>query len=181
MNKFYILSSLCLLTVVKLTGQQQAVDPLIYSRVLTVDSATKSAIYDKALIWCSKSFSDSKDAINVKDKESGIVAGKASIKNYYKVPGKKDSVASWLFSDYVFDWLIEVKDGKARFSTKNVAYFDELGNHPVYINSKPPTRVMFQKPEKTQIEWDMSKKYFVMYMDAITDNLNSDLKQKDNW
>jgi len=162
--------------------QQQTDAPLLYSRVLTVDSATKSDIYDKALVWCSKSFSDSKSAINVKEKEGGIIAGKASIKNIYKVPGKKDSVASWIFSDYIFDWLIEVKDGKARYSIKNVAYHDDLGDHAVYVNSKPPGKVMFQKPDKTQMEWDMSKKYFLIYMDAITEALYSDLKKKtDNW
>lgn len=181
MNKLIYLSCVVLLISVNSWGQQRTDNPLTYSRILTTDSILKGDIYDKALIWCSKAFSDSKSAINVKDKESGLIAGKASIKNYYKVPGKKDSVASWIFSDYIFDWLIEVKDGKARFSTKNVAYYDDLGSHPVYINSKPPGKVLFQKPEKTQMEWDMSKKYFVLYMDAITEGLYSDLKQKDNW
>lgn len=171
-----------LLIAINLKAQQRTDEPLIYSRVLIVDSALKGDIYDKALIWCSKSFSDSKNAINVKDKESGIIAGKASIKNYYKVPGKKDSAVSFIFSDYIFDWLIEVKDGKARFSTKNIAYHDDLGDHPIYINSKPPGKVMFQKPEKTQIEWDMSKKYYGIYMDAITETLYSDLRKKnENW
>jgi hypothetical protein len=156
--------------------------PLTYTRVLAADSLRKGDIYDKALLWCSKSFNESKSAINVKDKESGIIAGKALVKNYYKVPSKKDSSESWIFSDYFIDWLIEVKDGKARFSAKNVIYKDEAGDHPVYINSKPPGKVMFQKPEKTQMEWDMSKKYFIVYMDAITETLYTDLtKKNDNW
>ncbi|HEY9196678.1 MAG TPA: DUF4468 domain-containing protein [Mucilaginibacter sp.] len=154
---------------------------LIYAKVIIIDSTDKSDIYDRALLWCSKSFNESKAAINVKEKESGIVAGKASITNIYKVPGKKDSIASWVFSDYVFDWAIEVKDGKARFTAKNVAYHDDSGNHPVYINSKPPNKVMFQKPEKTQIEWDMSKKYFIVYMDGLAESLKADLTHKDNW
>lgn len=181
MIKFYILSCFILLTYVKLKAQQGSNDPLTYSRILTLDSISKNDIYDRSLVWCSKSFNDSKSAINVKDKESGIIAGKASIKNYYKVPGKKDSVLSFIFSDYIFDWLIEVKEGKARFSLKNIAYTDDIGNHPVYVNSKPPGKVLFQKPEKTQMEWDMSKKYFVIYMDAITDNLYTDLTKKSDW
>ena len=182
-----ILLSLTILIIHNVNAQETLVTKsqdslLVYSRVLKIDSLSKADIYDKALIWCSKSFSDSKGAINVKDKESGIVAGKASIKNYYKVPAKKDSSVSWIFSDYIFDWLIEIKDGKARFSTKNIMYHDDAGDHPVYINSKPPGRVMFQKPDKTQIEWDMSKRYFAIYMDAITESLYTDLKQKsDNW
>jgi hypothetical protein len=175
------LSLLCLLAFYTIFGYSQ--DSLLtYSRVLVADSVSKNDLFDKALIWCSKSFNESKSAINVKDKESGIIAGKASIKNYYKVPGKKDSTASWIFSDYIFDWLIEVKEGRVRLSTRNVVYRDELGDHPVYVNGKPPMRVMFQKPEKTQIEWDMSKKYYIVYMDAIAETLLADLKQKaDNW
>jgi hypothetical protein len=182
MIKLLFLSCFLILTCVKSMGQQREGDPLVYSRVLIADSVLKSDIYDKALIWCSKSFTDSKSAINVRDKESGIIAGKAMIKNYYKVPGKKDSALSFIFADYYFDWLIEVKDGKARFSTKNVSYNDDTGDHPVYINSKPPGKVMFQAAAKTQMEWDMSKKYYIIYMDAITEGLYSDMKQKkDNW
>lgn len=41
---------------------------------------------------------------------------------------------------------------------------------------------MFQAPEKQQLIWDLSKKSFIRHMDAITEYLYSELKQKkDNW
>lgn len=182
MNKLFILSSLSLLIMVKLTGQVKANEPFTYSRVLTLDSISRGDIYDKALIWCSKVFSDSKGAINVKDKESGIVAGKASLKNYYKIPRKKDSVDCFLFVDYFFDWLIEVKDNKARLGLKNIEVEDSDINYPVTNSVNPPVKIYFQSPEKQQLIWDLSKKSFLRYMDAITENLYSDLKKKnDNW
>lgn len=181
MNKLLFLSCFLLLTVVNLTAQQRADDPLTYSRILTVDSILKGDIYDKALIWCSKSFTDSKGAINVKDKESGIVAGKASLKNYYKIPRKKDSVACLFFIDYFFDWLIEIKDNKARLSLKNIQVTESDIDYPVTASVNPPVKIYFQSPEKQQLIWALSKKSFLRYMDAIADNLYSDLKQKSNW
>lgn len=164
-------------------GQQQtAGEPLIYSRVLSLDSVNKSDIYDRALIWCSKSFTDSKGAINVKDKESGLIAGKGLLKNYYKIPRKKDSVDCFLFVDYYFDWLIEVKDSKARLSLKNIEVEENDINFPVTNSLNPPIKVMFQSPEKQQLIWDLSKKSFIRYMDLISNNLHSDLiKKSDNW
>jgi hypothetical protein len=70
-------------------AKAQAQDyPLTYSRVLKVDSTSKTELFDKAMVWCSKSFNESKSAINVKDKESGIIAGKALLTSYYKIPKK---------------------------------------------------------------------------------------------
>ena len=155
---------------------------LTYSRVLVADAVTKSDLFDKALIWCSKSFSESKSAINVKDKESGIIAGKGSINNYYKIPRKKDSVLCLFYTDYKFDWLIEIKEGKARFSLKNIIVTETEREYLASTSIIPPVKIMFQSPEKNQLIWALSKSSFIRYIDAITDNLNSDLKQKkDNW
>lgn len=181
MNKIASLSCLILLITVKCLGQGKADEPMVYSRILSIDSLTRGDIYDRSLIWCSKSFSDSKGAINVKDKESGIIAGKGMIKNYYKIPKKKDSVACLFFIDYFFDWLIEIKDNKARLSLKNIQVNESNIDYPVTTNVNPPMKIYFQSPEKQQMIWDLSKKSFVRYMDAVTDNLYSDLKQKDNW
>lgn len=181
MNKLLIMSSLFLLIMINVSGQAKANEPLVYSRILTVDSVLKGDIYDRSLIWCSKVFADSKGAINVKDKESGIVAGKASLKNYYKIPRKKDSVDCFMFVDYFFDWLIEIKENKARLSLKNIQVEESDINYPVTNSVNPPVKIYFQSPEKQQLIWDLSKKSFVRYMDAIADNLYTDLKHKDNW
>jgi hypothetical protein len=182
MNKLLCLSCAVILITVKSEGQQQASDPLIYSRILIADSVTKGDIYDRALIWCSKSFANSKSAINVKDKESGIIAGKGSIDNYYKIPRKKDSVSCIYFTDYLFDWLIEIKDSKARLSLKNIKVRESDIDYPVTSAVNPPVKMMFQPPERQELIWDLSKKSFIKYMDAITENLYADLRRKnDNW
>lgn len=186
MIKLLFLSCIFLLIGVNSKAQQRdatkANEPLTYSRVLSLDSITKGDVFDRSLIWCSKVFADSKGAINVKDKESGIIAGKASLKNYYKIPRKKDSTACFFFVDYLFDWLIEVKDNKARLSLKNVEVEESEIKYPVTNSIDPPVKIYFQSPEKQQLIWELSKKSFLIYMDAIAENLYSDLKRKaDNW
>lgn len=154
---------------------------LIYSRVLIADSLLKGDIYDKVLIWCSKSFTDSKSAINVKDKESGIIGGKASFDSYYKIPRKKDSVISTAYTHYFFDWLIEIKDSKARFSLSNILVNEFSGDFPVMINGKPPIKFAFTSDEKNQLYWDLAKRALVYNLDILLDSLYTEFKKKDNW
>lgn len=144
--------------------------PLTFSKVLSFDSSlTKSTIYDRALIWCGTAFGNSNYAIKVHEKESGIISGQALLKSYYKTPGRKDSANGEVYIDYEFDWLIETKDGKLRFSISNVQY-EYMGlKHPVNdVDEKPPVSIMFQSKEKTRIEWACSKHYFIANIDKLT-------------
>ncbi len=106
MKKFSV-SLLFLILTKFLIGQDSL---LTYTKILKVDSLSKNEIFDKSLIWCSKTFVDSKSAIKVKERESGIIGGKAFYQSFYKVPKKKDSITGLLFTNYYFDWLIEIKD-----------------------------------------------------------------------
>lgn len=181
MNKFTFLFCLVLLIGVKSEAQQSTGDPFVYSRILTTDSASKAELYDKALIWCSKTFTDSKSAINVKDKESGIIGGKALFNSYYKVPKKKDSIISSAYSEYLFDWLMEIKDGKLRFSLKNLFVRQFSGDYPVMIGGKPPLKFAFTSEKNNQLEWDLAKAGFLNNIDILINTLHSDLVKNDNW
>lgn len=173
----YLMIAFCLFTVPSFAQDE----PLIYSKVLQVDSVQKNDLFDKAIIWCSKSFTDSKNAINVKDKESGIIAGKALFNSYYKIPKKKDSVLSTAYTNYIFDWLIEIKDSKVRFSLKNIEVKEFSGDYPVTVNGKPPIKFAFTTPEKNQMYWDLAKRGLIYNLDMLVFALYSDLKKTDNW
>jgi hypothetical protein len=126
---------------------------LTYYRILQFDSLTKDLIFDKSLIWCSKQFVESKNAINERIKESGIITGKASYLSVYKMPGKKDSVAGTLYNQYYLDWLMEIKDSKLRFTASNIEVEPvTLGGatkFPVFTTGNSPIKVMFQAKSKT--------------------------------
>lgn len=172
-------------------------DSLItYTKVLIFDSIPKGNIFDKALIWCSKSFDDSKSAINVKEREGGIISGKAVIKSYYYIHKNKnhpeDSTLTLCFYDYKFDWLIEVKDNKLRYSISNLNYFRTVSStysnydidYPVTTSEKPPHDYMFMSSEKVKLYWKLSKenllKKFDLLMKDLSEEIKSD-KQKADW
>lgn len=160
-------------------------EPLTYSRVLQFDSLSKDQIFDKALIWCSRNFVESKSAINEKIKESGIITGKTNYMSAYKVPGKKDSIRGDFYNKYYFDWLIEIKDGKLRFSASNIEVEPvTLGGatkFAVYTTGESPVKVMFQAKSKTQMEWDMSKQYFIYNLDNVVSTLFAEVAKKSDW
>jgi len=169
---------ICLLPLVTIAQDE----PLGYSRILLFDSLSKDQIYDKTLIWCSKQFVESKNAINERIKESGIITGKANYMSQYKMPGKKDSVAGSLYNKYYFDWLVEIKDGRLRFSASNIEVEPvTLGGatkFAVFTKGEAPVKVMFQARSRTQMEWDMSKQYFISNLDKLVNSLYIDVSKK---
>jgi hypothetical protein len=171
-----LFSIIILLSFAKFTLGQDSL--LTYSKILKADSFSKMELFDKALIWCSKAFTDSKSAINIKERESGIIGGKAFYFSIYKVPKKKDSVAGVFFSNYYFDWLIEVKEGKLRFSAKNIYLKEFDKEYIVSTKAQAPFEVWLQPKSKLDLEWRLSREYFIGNLDKLTESLNDDLHSK---
>jgi hypothetical protein len=147
-----------------------------YSKIITVDSVSKNDLFDRSLIWCSKAFNDSKDAINVKEREGGIISGKARYYTTYKYLLKKDSLPG---SDtYVFDWLIQVKDGKVKFSVSQVKqYFMSMENEYLIVtNSKvSPYKNGLMSRARIDAMWNSSKEQFIKDLDGLMGDLETEL------
>ena len=165
-----------------------------YTKVLSFDSVSQNIIFDKTLIWCSKIFKDSKNAINVKEREGGIISGKAYLDCVYYIPKKKnstDSIISPYFKDYQFDWLIEVKNSKLRFSISQLYYYTTVGattytssyekKYPVTKSEIPPVDYFLNSTEKLKLYWRLSKEGLVNNLDLLLKSLNSEIiNRKDN-
>ena len=149
-----------------------------YSRILAIDSVSKNDLFDKVLIWCSKSFNDSKSATKVNERESGIIAGKAYFNSDYKVPRKRDSISGVLFTNFYFDWLIEVKHAKLKISFTNIIVSLSNGDYPVSTSSKSPVEVWLQPKSKTDLEWKIAKEYLNRNFDMLIGSLYFDLSSK---
>lgn len=57
--------------------------------VIKLDFISKNEIYDKTIIWCSKSFPDSKSAIRIKKCEGGNISRKLYYLSTYKMTNEK--------------------------------------------------------------------------------------------
>lgn len=154
-----------------------------FVRVYQFDGISKADIYDKAQIWCSKAFIDSKSAINVRDKESGLLGGKGFYKNYYKIPRKKkDSIGGVLYNDFHLDWLIEVKDGKLRVSLTNFNMKETYGTFIVTTSDRAPYKLPLLSKERLDTEWQCAIAYLKTNLDELCAGLQADIrKPKDNW
>jgi hypothetical protein len=159
-----------------LFGQDTA---LSYSHILKVDTLSKNEIFDKTLIWCSKAFKDSKSAINVKERDGGIIGGKAFYLSPYMVPKKKDSALGVVFNNYYFNWLIEIKDNKLRFTANNIILKELEKNFIVTTKKQAPFEVWLQPKSKTDLEWRLSKDYLMKNLNKLMLSLQRDLTKKD--
>jgi hypothetical protein len=169
---------------------------LTYSKILSFDSISQNTIFDRTLIWCSKSFKDSKNAINVKEREGGIISGKAYLDCNYFIQKKKkstDSIISPYYKTYKFDWLIEVKNSKLRFSISQLYYYTVVGataysssyekKYAVTKSETPPIDYFLTSTEKLKQYWKLSKEGLVNNLDLLIESLKSEIinRKNDEW
>jgi hypothetical protein len=98
------------------------------------------------------------------------------------VPKKKDSIMGIVFNNYYFDWLIEIKEGKLRFSATNILLKELNSDYIVSTKINAPFEVWLQPKSKTELEWKLSKEYFIKHLDRLMALLNDDLiLKKSDW
>jgi len=111
----YLLSALIFLLISTAFGQKETsklpIDSLtgkiVYSEVMHVDSsATRQELFSKAREWFAKAYKSSKNVIQMEDKESGKIVGKALMQVYYK--NRQDGYINYTIS-------IQVKDGRYKY------------------------------------------------------------------
>ena len=183
----YILIPILLISLNSFAQNSNSDSLLTYTRILKSDSLNASQVYDKAMIWCGERFVSSKDAIRVSDKSSGLISGKANMSFEYKVPKKKDSATSVVYSPFYFNWIMEVKENKLRIKVTEIEFIHLGGTvyevkHPVRTVAKPPMDIMFMSSKKVQMEWDMARQYFVAKLNTLMNELETRLNVADtNW
>lgn len=73
MKKIYLLLLLSFLN----TYSQEETDKLSYSEVMTVEGISKQELYNRGKLWFAKAFNSANNVIQLDDKESGEIVGKA--------------------------------------------------------------------------------------------------------
>lgn len=92
-----------------------------FSEVITVDSTiTKTQLYLSAKAWAVNMFKDSKEVIELDDKEAGIIMGKGAFKVY---PGM------FLTNGFIkFTFKIQCKQGRYKYSVYDFIHISTKGD-----------------------------------------------------
>ncbi|MCW3127216.1 MAG: hypothetical protein JWO03_2874 [Bacteroidetes bacterium] len=152
--------SIALLVVVSLCTSGQT--PIVYSEVVKADSTlTSKILFERARGWFTDAFKDSKNVLEVNDKESGELKGKGTMKVYCKAYGQ---TMSWGYLHFKIN--VSVKDGKYKFEIgpyENeyipMSYQDNTGSVPVLTDAveSPSFRWMMAGQKQRNSVWDQMK------------------------
>lgn len=126
-------------------------DQIIYTGVVNVDSVNANELYLRAKLWLAEAYKNSKEVIQVDDKESGQIVGKGIF------------VVDWQVTFYSFTKTnihhvikLQLKDGRYKY---------EISSFLIKYDIADKTSVISQ--ETTILDWDKNrnrdentKKYF---------------------
>ena len=102
--------------------------PLSFSEVIAIKDASTIELYTRAQLWFSAAFADSKNVLEVQDKEAGILAGKGSFPYEPNI-----FMSSSLIRGHVtFSVIIILKDGRYKYS------FSDFTHHGSSLHSQGP-------------------------------------------
>jgi len=84
----YHIKILFLLILLTFNFNLSAQGELEYSEVVELNEVSKDVLYSRGLIWFAETFNDSRDVIEIKDREGGLIIGNVFFK-YYAPKGLK--------------------------------------------------------------------------------------------
>lgn len=87
---------------------------IMFTEVVTVDSATKNELYLRAREWFAKTYNNSKDVIQMDDKEAGKIVGKGAFKVYAHNMGLRD------YGLVTYTISITAKDGRFKYELTDI-------------------------------------------------------------
>jgi len=117
MKKFFIIFILFGIITIQLRAQNWPIDPvtkrITFTAVVNVDSVSKDELYLRVKEWFAKTYNDSKEVIQMDDKESGKIIGKGSIEVFVHSLGLKP----YGYVKYVI--TVNVKDSRFKYEISN--------------------------------------------------------------
>lgn len=146
---------------------------ITYTEVVNVDtSLTKLELYSRAREWFAKAYNSSQNVIQMDDKESGKIVGKALTQVYHKALGSNYP------SGYInYTISIYLKDGRYKYEITNFHHTGQLVSGGNRIEDFGPCEEMINTKKKT---WGMSYQktfnYYLLQLDTKTKSLIEDLK-----
>jgi hypothetical protein len=161
---------------------------ITYSEVVYIDSLTnKLELFSRAREWFAKAYKSSTDVIQMEDKESGKIVGKALMQVYHRALGSNYP------SGYInYTISIYMKDGRYKYEITDFHHTGQYVSGGNRISDYGVCEKMINTKDKTMgISYQKTYNYYLYQMDKNIKNLIIELKdamitktintKKDDW
>ncbi|MEG1007238.1 MAG: DUF4468 domain-containing protein [Bacteroides sp.] len=159
----------------------------VFSKIIPVDKVSKDDIYNRAIETFSKIYRDSKDVIQSKDKDAGIIIGKGFVDSSIRT-------INWASICRNRCWhliKVEARDGRYKITVTVSSVWNETGSdlrhpfngneyrlsdfYPYWKDCKPKNRITSFDNLKFVYECSMD------VMSSIENGINKNITSSDDW
>jgi hypothetical protein len=108
---------------------------VVYERVIEIEGVSKNELYTRTKNWSLSAFVSQKDALQLDDKEAGVIAYKSFFKIFSSIPFKGTTFST----EREFWHLIRIliKDNKAKIIISNVSVKEKYSGSFDYTSNRP--------------------------------------------
>jgi hypothetical protein len=154
-------------------------EPLTYTEVVQVDSVSKTELYNRAKLWFATVYNSANDVLQMDNKESGEIVGKAILKyNPTVFSGSEQTKGNIKYTIKVF-----VKDGRYKYEITDFIH-DPYGNQYgkssmglITTEKECPTPKPMAKAWSNKV-WDDIKNQIDSNMKSLIVSLKGDMSKK---
>jgi hypothetical protein len=177
----FIFTVCTLLSVLPVFGQKEtpnlpidiSTNKITYSEVIFVDSlANRQELFSRAREWFARTYKSSTNVIQMEDKESGKIVGKALMQVFHKALGHNYE------SGYInYTILIYTKDGKYKYEITDFYHTGQLVSGANSIPDFGICEKMINTTDKSMgVSYQKTYNYYLYQMDNNIKDLIADLK-----
>lgn len=154
-------------------------EPLSFAEVVAVKDASTSELYTRAKLWFSTAFVDSKNVLEVQDKEAGVLAGKGS----FSYEPNIFMSSSLIRGRVTFSISIIFKDGRYKYSLSDFTHHGSSlrSQGPINFDLITTTEACPPVPGTTkdmrETVWKHLKEVSTAKANALVQSLKSKLAQ----
>jgi Ni,Fe-hydrogenase I large subunit len=159
---------LILITFIGYRGVAQKDTVVVYSEVVRVDSASKETLYIRARDWFNSAFKDSKEVLQIQDKDAGEISGKGSYKIY--ISHKSLGIENGYWLNYRFKVTVWTKGGRYKYE------ITDIDNYAASADGVMPFGILTSSIH-TEVQYAMTSKkkmdgYFAMANNLSKNKIN---------
>ncbi len=180
MEKLFLLIVISVISMTSTFGQNETLNlpidsttgKITYTEVVSVDSlANKQELFSRAREWFAKAYMSSTKVIQMEDKESGKIIGKALIQVYYKF---MKQLPSGGYINYTIS--IYIKNGKYKYEITDFYHTGEFVNGYRLPDGGSCEKLLYEKKGAGALSYQKTYELYLYQMDKNIKALVTDIK-----